>query len=251
MKDGLFMNSRQFTLNPVGNLETILQYLHFDALDELVVLNVARDDKDMAAFADNVGALCKLCFIPVAAGGGVRTLEHCRMLLNAGADKIVINSAFVDDPAFVRSAVDLYGSQCIVHSIDAKRNRKGVQEAFVADGTRPAGLNILEMANLSEELGAGEIFLTSIDHDGVCQGYDLDLVRSVVDSVGIPVIASGGVGEFQHLVDGIRTAGANGVSAGNIFHFIGHGLQKAKEYVRDNGLNFPEPLWNFQQQHKL
>lgn len=251
MKGDLFMNSRQFTLNPVGNLDTILQYLHFDSIDELVVLNVARDDKEVAKFADQVRRLCRLCFVPVAAGGGVRTLDHCQELLDAGADKIVINSAFTDDPEFIRAAAQRYGNQCIVRSIDVKQSRAGTYEGWVENGSRNTEIDVLDLAQASVKLGAGEIFLTSIDRDGTCQGYDLDLVKSVVNNVSIPVIASGGVGEFIHLVDGIKLANANGVSAGNIFHFIGHGLEKAKEFVRENGLNFPEPLWNFQQQHKL
>jgi cyclase len=251
MQGDLFMNSRQFTLNPVGNLETIIQYLHFDSIDELVVLNVARDAKKVAGFAEQVRHLCRLCFVPVAAGGGVRTLADCQLLLDAGADKIVINTAFIDDPNFVREAAARYGNQCIVRSIDVKKSRKGVYEGWVENGTKNTDVDVVTLAQESVSLGAGEVFLTSIDHDGVCQGYDLGLVRSVVDNISIPVIASGGVGEFSHLVDGIKIGHANGVSAGNIFHFIGHGLQKAKQYVRENGLDFPDPLWNFQQQHKL
>src|SRR5262249_9034984 len=238
MKDELFMNSRQFVLNPVGNLETILQYLHFDTIDELVVLNVKRGDKNMPAFVERLRELLRVCFVPVAAGGGVRSLDGCQALLNAGADKIVVNSAVVNDPDFVRSAVDRYGSQCIVHSIDARRDRKGRLSAWIEDGSVDTKCDPVALAKRSEQLGVGEIFLTSIDRDGTCQGYDLDLTRSVVAAVGIPVIASGGVGEYRHFVEGIRDAGANAVSAGNIFHFVGHGLSKAKAYVRENGLNF-------------
>lgn len=251
MKGELFMNSRQFLLNPVGNLETILQYLHFDAVDEIVVLNVQRGAKDMSSFARHLRDLLRVCFVPVAAGGGVRSLEHCQALLNAGADKIVVNSAVVEDPDFVRAAANRYGSQCIVHSIDVRRDRGGRSLAWIHDGTVNSKLDPVELAKRSEELGVGEIFLTSIDRDGTCQGYDIPLVRSVVEAVGIPVITSGGVGDFRHLVEGVKDGGATAVSAGNIFHFIGHGLTKAKAYVRDNGLNFPDPLWNFQRDHKL
>ncbi|NKB20016.1 MAG: imidazole glycerol phosphate synthase subunit HisF [Alphaproteobacteria bacterium] len=252
MRNDLFVNSRQFELNPVGNMETILQYLHFDAIDELVFLNVTRESPSVDAFANHLRNLGRHCFVPIAAGGAVRTIDDCQKLLKAGADKIVINTAVVEDPAFVEQAAHHFGSQCLVYSMDVKKPRRSdEQQVYTRFGTENTGLTPVEMAIRAENLGIGEIFLTSIDRDGTCQGYDIALVSDVVKAVGVPVIASGGVGEFKHMVEGIRDGGANAVSAANLFHFIGHSLRKAKTYVRENGLNFPDPLWNFQSDHKL
>lgn len=251
LKGDLFVNSRNFTLNPVGNLETILTYLHFDSIDELVVLNVSRGGKDMDAFGATLKRLVRRCFIPVAAGGGVRSMADCERLLKAGADKIVVNTAVYDAPEVMREAARTYGSQCMVHSIDVKMRRStGIWDVYVEDGSRAVGEDVFAAARRSEELGIGEIFLTSVDRDGTCQGYDLPLVERVSASVGVPVIASGGVGEFKHFIEGI-SAGANAVSAGNIFHFLGDALRNAKQYVSESGMNFPAPMWNFQHDHKL
>ena len=251
MKGDLFMNSRQFKLNPVGNLETILQYLHFDAIDELVILNVSRGEKDLPAFAENLEKLAKYCFIPIAAGGGVRTLDDCKILLNAGADKIVINSSLHNDPGFVSQAIKKYGTQCIVASVDVKKERNGQNSVYINNGADSLGVEPLVYCKNIEKLGVGEIFVTSIDKDGTCQGYDIELVKQIAEAVNVPVIASGGVGDFKHLVEGINLGGASAVSAANIFHFVGQSLWKAKEYVREMGIGFPQPLWNFQKDHKL
>lgn len=241
--DGVFMNSRNFMLQPVGELAWIKRYLDFAAIDELVLLNVDRKDKDVEAFAGHMMELGRTCFVPITAGGGVRSLGHFEILLNAGCDKVVVNSAAISRPPFITEAARRFGSQCVVVSVDAKSNGDGGWVVRDSNGTRNAGLDVVEWCSRLEELGAGEIFLTSIDRDGTGTGYDLELVRSVANKLGIPVIASGGVGEFQHLVDGIIEGKASAVSAANIFHYIGHGLLKAKRYIAGQGLDFP--LWNF------
>jgi len=251
LRDNLFVNSRNFRLNPVGNLETILQYLHFEAIDELVLLNVSRNGKDIEAFARQLEMIGRYCFVPIAAGGGVRGVDDFHRLLNAGADKIVINSAVFQTPRLIPEAAKLFGSQCVVVSLDVKKNREGRYQVHALNGSWNTQADPVEVARRVEQGGAGEIFLTSMDRDGTCRGYDHELVRAVVEAVGIPVIASGGVGEFQHLVDGIQLGGAAAVSAANLFHFIGQSLKKAKDFLRENGLNFPEPLWNFQRRTSL
>jgi imidazole glycerol-phosphate synthase subunit HisF len=251
LREDLFVNSRNFQLNPVGNLETILQYLHFEAIDELVVLNVSRNGKDMERFAQHIMMIGRFCFVPIAAGGGVQTIDDFHRLLHAGADKVVVNSAVFEKPSLIQEAARLFGSQCVVVSIDVKKNRQGGYEAYGRNGTWNTGIDPVELARKVEALGAGEIFLTSIDRDGTCRGYDLDRVKAVAGAVKIPVIASGGVGEFKHLVEGIQQGDASAVSAANIFHFIGQSLRKAKSYLRENGLNVPEPLWNFQRKTNL
>ncbi len=240
--DGVFFNSHGFKLQPIGEVDWIRRYLNFEAIDELVVLNIERENKNVGRFCENLLVLAKLCFVPICAGGGVSTIDDIRTLLDSGADKVSINSHTFDDPDFLRLASANYGAQCIVSSIDVRRAGR---EHLVFDkcGTRRTGQKAAEWARRVEELGAGEIFLTSIDRDGRGTGYDLELVRSVVDAVSIPVIASGGVGEFEHLVQGITVGGASAVSAANIFHFIGNGLLNAKKHITGQGLNFP--LWNF------
>jgi len=242
LRRGVFANSRNFTLENIGDIDWIIQYLNFEAIDELVVLNVERTCKDTSGFAAELRLLCRYCFVPVVAGGGVRTIGHFEALMDAGADKVALNTAVFEDPAFVADAVDIYGSQSVVASIDCRRV-DGVPVAFTNDGTKNTRLDGVTAARRAEALGVGEIFLTSIDRDGTGRGYDLELVQSVSAAVGIPVIASGGVGQFAHLVEGIVRGGASAVSAANIFHFIGEGLIKAKQYVNDAGLDFP--LWTF------
>lgn len=241
--DGIFVNSRGFQLQNVGELRWIQQYLDFESIDELVLLNIDRREKDVSRFASQIRELGKFCFVPITAGGGVRSLDDFRLLLDSGADKISVNSAFFDDPEFITRAAEQFGSQCTVASIDVRLDGDRAPRCFTRDGSHDTGLTPVEWACRLEALGAGELLLRSIERDGSGKGYDVDLVRSVSDAVSIPVIASGGVGNFDHLVEGIRDGRASAVSAGNIFHYIGHGLNKAKAHLRDQNLNFP--LWNF------
>lgn len=239
--DGVFCNSRDFKLQPVGELAWIRRYLSFDAIDELVLLNIDRKPKSMSAFAGQLRQLGRLCFVPIAAGGGVSTLEHFEELLRSGADKVVINSQAVRDPGFITEAARRFGSQCVVVSIDYRGGLTG--STVIDNGQKCTGRTPLEWAREIESRGAGEIFLTSVDCDGTGTGYDLATIRAVSEGVNIPVIASGGVGEFSHLVDGIVEGKASAVSAANIFHYIGNGLEKAKQYLASQGADFP--MWNF------
>lgn len=240
--DGVFFNSRGFKLQPVGELDWINRYLDFEAIDELVLLNISREDKSVVRFSEHMLQLSKLCFVPISAGGGVTSHDDIRFLLDSGADKVVINSHAYANPSFLSTAAAVFGSQCIVSSIDV-RKAGDRYEAVGNCGTYTTGFEALDWARRVEQLGAGEIFLTSITEDGRGNGYDLKLVKSIADSVSIPVIASGGVGEFQHLVEGVVEGGASAVSAANIFHFIGNGLINAKKHIAGQGLNFP--MWNF------
>lgn len=241
--NGIFVNSRNFRLQPVGELRWIKQYLNFDSIDELVLLNVDRRAKDINVFAAHMRELTKTCFVPVTAGGGISSLDHFEILLDSGADKISVNSFAFQRPVFLTEAALRFGSQCVVASVDVCRRADGSYSCYSDNGTIDTGIDVLKWAHEVESLGAGEIFLTSIDRDGTGSGYDLDLIRLVADAVSIPVVASGGVGELSHLVDGIKIGGASAVSAANIFHYIGHGLIKARVYLRDQGVDFP--LWNF------
>ncbi len=246
LRDGLFANSNQFCLQSVGNIETIVQYLNFEAIDELVILDVSRGEKNVDRFADHIRQITRECFVPITAGGGVRTVGDFKKLLNSGADKICINTRAFEQPPFIGHAAQVYGSQCVVVSIDGRKQADGSYQVVVDNGRTTTGKDVVTWAKQVESHGAGEIFLTSIDHDGMAQGYDLGLLRQVADAVNIPVIASGGVGEFQHLVDGVVEGNASAVSLANLFHFIGYdGLKKAREYVETSGIDVTPALWNF------
>ena len=250
LNKGIFMNSRNFELNPVGNIETIEQYLDFNSIDELIIVNVDRGEKEMNEFATGVADVATRCFVPIAAGGGVKGIDDFHKLLNSGADKVIINTAAYEDPKLVTEAARVFGSQCVVASVDVKKGKKGNYAVWISNGSKNTGLDALDWLKQLETLGAGEIFLTSIDEDGRCQGYDLALVRKASETLTIPIIASGGVGEFEHLVAGIKEGHASAVSAANIFHFIGFSLTKAKVFLRTSGLNFPHTLWNFNKEFK-
>jgi cyclase len=178
--------------------------------------------------------------MPVTVGGGVRTIEDIRRLLNAGADKASINTAAVQDPAFVREASRRFGAQCIVVAVDARRRAADDPsrgwEVYTHGGRRPTGLDALDWAARMEEHGAGEILLTSMDRDGTKAGYDLELTRAVVDRVGIPVIASGGVGTLEHMYEGLTTAGANAALIASIVHYGTHTIPEAKAYLAERGV---------------
>jgi cyclase len=180
-------------------------------------------------------------FIPLTVGGGVRAVEDVRRLLNAGADKISMNSSAVANPQLVRDATDKYGSQCIVVAIDAKRVSADGEtprwEVFTHGGRKATGLEAVEWARKMAELGAGEILLTSMDRDGTKSGFDLALTRAVSDAVSIPVIASGGVGSLQHLADGIKDGHADAVLAASIFHYGEHTVSEAKRFMADQGIS--------------
>jgi len=179
-------------------------------------------------------------FIPLTVGGGVRTVQDIRNLLNAGADKVSINTAAVFNPEFVGEAADRFGSQCIVVAIDAKRvsapGEPGRWEIFTHGGRKPTGLDAVAWAKKMEDLGAGEILLTSMDQDGVKSGYDLGVTRAISEAVGVPVIASGGVGNLQHLADGILEGKADAVLAASIFHFGEYTVPEAKAYLAARGI---------------
>lgn len=240
--DGVFCNSRNFTLQSVGELSWIRRYLDFLAIDELVLLNVDRERKSVPRFSEQMMALARLCFVPISAGGGVESLADFETLLSAGADKVVVNTQALRQPEFLTQAAQRFGSQCIVVSIDTKRIM-GKDFAMALNGSHNTGRDVVAWAREVEQRGAGEIFLTSIDRDGTGIGYDLELLRRVVDAVSIPVIASGGVGEFQHLTDGLEQGRAAAVSAANIFHYIGNGLVNAKKYMISSGSKVP--MWGF------
>ena len=208
--------------------------------DEITFLDITASHESRDTTYETVERMASQVFIPLTVGGGVRTVEHIRQLLNAGADKVSINTAAVFDPEFVRSAAERFGSQCIVVAIDAKRvSQLGETprwEIFTHGGRKPTGLDAVAWARKMTDLGAGEILLTSMDRDGTKAGFDLGVTRAISDAVPVPVIASGGVGNLDHLVDGVKQGGADAVLAASIFHFGEYSIPEAKRYMRDNGV---------------
>ncbi len=208
--------------------------------DELCFLDITASSDNRDTIYDVVARTAEHCFMPLTVGGGVRTVDDIRKLLLAGADKVSINTAAVKNPDFVREAADKFGNQCIVVAIDAKRvSAEGEPdrwEIFTHGGREPTGIDAVEFAGKVVALGAGEILLTSMDRDGTKQGFDIALTRAVADAVSVPVIASGGVGTLDHLVDGVRDGHATAVLAASIFHFGTYTIRQAKEHMADAGI---------------
>ena len=204
--------------------------------DELCFLDIKATHENRGTFFDLVTRTAEQCFMPLTVGGGVRTHEDVRSLLFAGADKVSINSAAVADPNVIAEAASRFGSQCIVAAIDAKSVAQGRWEIFTHGGRRSTGIDAVEFARLVEDRGAGEILLTSMDRDGTRAGFNIPLTRAVSDAVDIPVIASGGVGNLDHLVEGVTKGGASAVLAASIFHFGECTIAEAKSYMSAAGI---------------
>ena len=204
--------------------------------DEVTFLDITATHEGRDTTLHTVEKMASQVFIPLTVGGGVRELQDIRNLLNAGADKTAINSAAVFNPDFVREAADRFGSQCIVVAIDAKQVGESKWEIFTHGGRKPTGIDAVEWAKKMDSYGAGEILLTSMDRDGTKNGFDLALTRAISDAVSVPVIASGGVGNLQHLADGVLKGGADAVLAASIFHFGEYTVGEAKQFMQDAGI---------------
>ncbi|MEM7225123.1 MAG: imidazole glycerol phosphate synthase subunit HisF [Pseudomonadota bacterium] len=204
--------------------------------DELCFLDITASNEKRGILLDVVRRTAEVCFMPLTVGGGVRTVDDIRALLLAGADKVSINTAAVKTPAFVAEAARKFGRQCIVVAIDAKQVEDGRFEIFTHGGRNPTGLEAVAWAQHMVELGAGEILLTSMDRDGTKVGYDLPLTRAIADAVGVPVIASGGVGTLDHLVEGVEQGHASALLAASIFHFGEHSIAEAKQHLAAAGV---------------
>ena len=204
--------------------------------DEVVFLDITASSDDRETILDVARRTAEEVFIPFTIGGGIRSVEDARALLRAGADKVSVMTAAINRPELITEIAAEFGSQCVVVAIDARRNDDGRFEVFTHGGRTPTGIDAIEWAVRAEELGAGEILLTSMDRDGTRDGFDLDLTRTVADAVNIPVIASGGVGTLDHLVEGVTAGGADAVLAASIFHFGQHTVGDAKAHLADAGV---------------
>jgi cyclase len=241
VKDGRVVKGIKFVdLRDAGDpVEAAIAYDAAGA-DELTFLDITASHENRDTIFDVVQRTAEACFMPLTVGGGVRTIDDIRKLLTCGADKVSINTAAVARREFVKEAAEKFGDQCIVVAIDAKKVSKDGEkdrwEIFTHGGRKPTGIDAIEYAREVVSLGAGEILLTSMDRDGTGHGYDIPLTRALADAVTVPVIASGGVGTLQHMVEGIRDGHATAVLAASIFHFGQHSVREAKEYMAAAGL---------------
>jgi cyclase len=246
MQKGMYMLSRNFNLQAVGDLAWIKKFYNFDAIafsiDELIVLNVERGEKDVKFFSENVLKLNENCFMPIAAGGGIRSMDDAFLLLDSGAEKLIVNTPLVTQPKLVQSMVETFGSQCVIASIDYTRAERGT-EIFIENGSKATGQTVEEAVENAHQLGCGEIYLTSMDQDGTGYGYDLEVLRNVVSMSKIPVIASGGAGKYEHFADGILNASCSAVSTANLFNFIADGLTEVRNTMVERGVDMAS--WDF------
>ena len=223
-------------LRDAGDPVEIARQYNEQGADELTFLDITASSDGRDLILHIIEAVASQVFIPLTVGGGVRSVEDVRRLLTAGADKVSINTSAVTNPQLVADATKKYGSQCIVVAIDAKQTAPQKWEVFTHGGRNKTGLDAVEWAKKMCELGAGEILLTSMDRDGTKSGFDLELTRAVSDAVNIPVIASGGVGNLQHLADGVTFGHADAVLAASIFHYGEYTVQQAKQFMRERGI---------------
>jgi cyclase len=241
VKDGRVVKGVNFVnLRDAGDPVEAARVYDIAGADELCFLDITASHEKRGTLLDVVQRTAEACFMPLTVGGGVRTVDDVRMLLASGADKVSIYTAAVERRAFVGEAAEKYGEQCIVVAIDAKRASAASEtprwDIYTHGGRRPTGLDAVEYAREVVALGAGEILLTSMDRDGTKAGYDLALTRAIADAVPVPVIASGGVGNLDHMVDGIEKGGATAVLAASIFHFGEFTVRQAKEHMAQAGL---------------
>lgn len=221
----------------VGDVMQSIKVYNMRQVDELIFLDIMATKENRKPDFQLIDDIADECFMPLTVGGGIKNIEDIRNLLKVGADKVAINSSAITNPDLIRLASNEFGSQCVVVSIDAKRLTDGTYEVFTHSGTKPTDKTPLEIAKNVESLGAGEILLTSIDRDGTMGGYDLELIKSVSQCLSIPVIASGGAGNYEHLFDALTEGKADAVAAASIFHFTEQTPLGAKQFLKTKGLN--------------
>jgi len=240
VRDGRVVQSVKFKHTNVIHSDPIHAIESFNkwAIDEIVVLNVSRDDSNKEYFVGVIHRISEECFVPLSVGGWITDVDYARRVLANGADKLVINTHAFQHPKFISELAQKFGNQCVIVSIDSIQNEQGYEFATIDKGRKLTDMKTIDWAQQAESLGAGELFINSIDFDGNRKGYNLKLLQSITECVTIPVIAMGGVFTWDHLAQGITTAGASAVAAANIFHYTEHSTKKAKKYLLDLGLNF-------------
>ncbi len=224
-------------IRDAGDPVELAAFYDREGADEIVFLDITASHENRRTVVDLASKTAEKVFIPYTIGGGISSIEHIREILKKGADKISINTSAFKNPGLITEASKIFGSQCIVVAIDAKYRSKDFWEVYLNGGRTPVGVDAVEWAKKVEELGAGEILLTSMDKDGTKDGYDIDLTRAVTSNVNIPVIASGGAGKLEHLRDVIKHANADAVLVASIFHYGQHSIREAKEFLKSEGIN--------------
>lgn len=238
VKDGRVVKGVQFlNLKDAGDPVEIAKKYSEQGADEITFLDITASHEKRNIMIDVVERTAGEVFVPLTVGGGVRSIEDVRALLLAGADKVAINTAAVKDPEFVKLAAENYGSQCIVVAVDARRAGEQKWEVYTHGGRNPTGLDAVEWCMKMEDMGCGEILLTSMDKDGTRDGYDLELTKTVTSNLSIPVIASGGAGNLQHLSDAIKTGNADAVLVASIFHYGQYTIEESKKYLASQNIN--------------
>jgi len=237
VKEGRVVKGTKFLqLRDAGDPVECAQVYNAQGADELVFLDITASHEERKTMVDVVARTAASCFMPLTVGGGIRTVADMREMLLAGADKVGINTAAVKTPHVIDEAAEAFGCQCLVVAIDAKRNERGSWTVYTHGGRNPTELDAIEWAAEVCRRGAGEILLTSMDRDGTKAGFDLELTRAVSDAVSVPVIASGGVGNLDHLADGIQLGGADAVLAASIFHYGEYTIAETKQYMVERGV---------------
>jgi len=239
------MLSRNFRLQKVGDLNWLKKNYVFSkisfSIDELIVLNVSRKNKDEDLFKDHIKELTKECFIPIAAGGGIRKVEEARILLRSGADKIIINTPIFTDPNLISSIAKEFGQQCVVASVDIKKEPNGYN-IFIENGQRVIENSLKEYLHELADYPIGELYLNSIDRDGTGQGYDDKLLEFLPDDFPVPVIIAGGAGNYKHFISGLKSKKTDAVATAHLFNFVGMGLENARKNLVEKGFNLP--IWD-------
>lgn len=238
VKDGRVVKGVNFVnLRDAGDPVEIAKNYSDAGADEVCFLDITASNEERKTMIDVVERTAGQVFVPLTVGGGVRTLDDVRQMLLAGADKVSINTAAVNNPDFVREAADKFGSQCIVVAIDARNSGENKWEVFTHGGRNGTGIDAVEWAQKMEDYGAGEILLTSMDKDGTKSGYDLPLTKTISRNLKIPIIASGGAGNLEHLSDGVKLGEADAVLVASIFHYGEYTIKEAKDFMHDNGIS--------------
>lgn len=231
VKNGRVVKGVNFeNLVDAGDPVAQAKFYYEQGADELCFLDIAATDENRGVILDVVKKVAQVCFIPFTVGGGIKEIQDFSNLLKCGADKVSVNSAAIKNPELISEAASKFGSQCVVVAIDAKKNESGNYEIFTHGGKKPTGIDAIEWAKKVTALGAGEILLTSMDKDGTKSGYDLELIKKITSQISIPVIASGGVGNLEHLAEGLKS-GASAVLAASIFHFKEYSIKQAKDFL--------------------
>ncbi len=243
--DGFFTQSRNFRLQKVGDLKWLEKNYGFQkiafSLDELIVVNASRTNKSVSDFASMIRLLVNDVFIPICAGGGIRSMEEAELLFKNGADKIIMNTALYKNPELIKELIRNYGSQSVVASVDYKTSN-GINEVYIADGTEKIDKNLEQYLEYLELLDIGEIYLNSVDKDGTGFGYDFATIHDIAKKINKPLIIAGGAGNEKHLIEGLQINEVSAVATANLFNFIGDGLPNAREKIIASGLNIAN--WN-------